>query len=236
MNYRNERANRENLNPRQELEEFVDGYFGYITSERKRKIIDTHHLRAVDEKEQLIEFVRTKNPYDVLNECFAHARLHLLAEEKYKINPDADLEDHDIIGVILDELGFKKEVKPVGLPQIQNDIEISLKIVESVTELSVIDVMGICGYMAHIMETILPVLFLFHIGALQKELHTGALQKELTERKTEKETEADQEKRDDKGSLHEIANSLTALCKGYKKDKSPTLKNLVNFQYLRQND
>ena len=111
MNYRNQQAENDNVDPRQKLVDFIFGNFGNITRERRQRIIATHQLRGVDEKEQLKEFVLTKNPYQVLDECFSSTRLHILAEDKYNISLDSDFGDRELSSVILNRLGFRTEVK-----------------------------------------------------------------------------------------------------------------------------
>ena len=220
MNYRNKQAEDDNVDPRQQLEEFVFGYFGHITQDRRQKIIDIHRLRGVDEREQLKEFVHTKNPYDVLKECFSPGRLHVLADSKYQISPDSGLEDHELVGVILNKLGYRNEVKPAGLSQIRNDIDQPIKDAANVAELSITDIKGICSYMAEVMEDLLSVLLLFHIGALQTELY---------ERQPEEPANTELTGKSDLEDEHKIEDSLTDICKRYKKKRTLQMGHIVGF-------
>ena len=168
--YINESARAERKDPRQELEKFVFGNFGHITPDRKKEIADTYRLRAEDERAQLKEFVLTNNPYDVLKQCFAPGRLHILAENSYSISPDSGLNDHELRGVILDRLGYKREVKPIGLSQIRNDLKPLLDEAKSNTVLEPTHIDGLLAEMARKMEGLLIGLFLFHSGVLRSKL------------------------------------------------------------------
>ena len=118
-NYINEEAKAKGIDPRQVLEDRVLDYKDYITGERRQTIINTYRLRAVSEVDQLKEFVQSKNPYEVIKQCFAPGRLHRLAEEEFKISPDLGLTDHELISIMLYNWGFKNQVKPTtGLFQI----------------------------------------------------------------------------------------------------------------------
>ena len=202
-NYINEPAKAKGIDPRRKLKDFVLDYKDYIRPEKKQEITYTYRLRAVSAEDQLEEFVESQNPYKVLEKCFTHGRLHRLAEDEFNIDPDSGLRNSELISEMLYKLGFKNQVKPItGLSQIQNDISPSLETAQNTFQLSSTDVRGICGHMADIIEDIMQVLFLFHIGALQNELDGRQLD-ELTEIELETKTdeESEPEKRDNPEDL-----------------------------------
>ena len=223
-NYINEIAKVKGKYPRQGLEEFVSRYISYISAGSRKKIIDTYSLRALDEKDQLMEFVQSKNPYKVLEQCFSPGRLHRLAEDEFGISPDLGLRDHELISEILYNLGFKNEVKPIGLSHIENDISQSLEATQNISQLSLNDVRGICVHMSDTVEEIMQVLFLFHIGVLQDEL-AGRQLDELTEIKVETE----QEEETDGESEPEKKKSPAELCSQYKQQRTKQMGHFVGY-------
>ena len=116
------------------------------------------------EKDCLVSYIRSNNPYIIFERCFASLRLTLLAIDQLKIDSDLDMHHRELIDAMLEakELGFTKEVKPEGLFQIRENLELCLKRAESDTQLGASEILGLCVEMAQTMEKLLDKLFLFH--------------------------------------------------------------------------
>ena len=117
-----------------------------------------------------MEFVQTNHPYEILRRCFGAGRLHILAEREFKISPDEGYSDHQIIEKLLDYLGFKQEVKPIGLTQIRKELEPRLNEARDNTNLEPTYIDGLLADMHRKMEDLMIKLFLFHSGALRDKL------------------------------------------------------------------
>lgn len=55
--FKNELVIKEGLDPRQELNAFVNGYYSYITAENKQNIFHTYKLSGRNDEEKIEEFV-----------------------------------------------------------------------------------------------------------------------------------------------------------------------------------
>ena len=143
MNYRSEWAAKEGIDPRDELEKFVLSNKAHINRDQIKEAAP--NLNTNDEDGWLREFVRTNNPYDVLQNCFYN--LQELVED--------ELDNHELIDIMLEKFGFKKEVKPSGFSQMRVEIEQCL--VDS--ELRQMDTA---------MQELLGKLFLFHSYTLNE--------------------------------------------------------------------
>ena len=157
MNYRNEWAETENIDPREKLKEFVVDNITDVKSEEVTSDLSGH---AAEDK--LAEYVLTTNPYDVLENCFVAYHLQNLSVHELKIDPNLNLQGRELVGAMLDKLGFKMEVRPIGLSQIRKDFRSSLNRAENNAQLSLDDIAGICSRMSRILEKLLDTLFLFY--------------------------------------------------------------------------
>ena len=157
MNYRNEWAETEDIDPREKLKDFV---FKNTTYERIEEGTSDSSGHAAEDK--LVEYVHTTNPYDVLENCFVAYELHNLSVHELSIDPNLNLQGRELVSAMLDKLGFKMEVKPTGLSQIREGLQSSLNRAESNTHLSSDDISGICSGMSRALEELLGTLFLFY--------------------------------------------------------------------------
>lgn len=194
--YKNKWAEENGINPRDELDRFVHGYYGKITARNKADIFKTCQISGRKDEEKIKEFVQTNNPYVVLKMCFNAGHLHDWAEKDYRIMKDEGHSDNEVIEEILSRMGFKKEVEPDGLTQIRKEYEPKLDEVRDNTELEPVIIDGFLADMARKMEELMDTLFLFHSGALRERLD-------------EVEVLEDIEKYD----------QLNCLCNEYEKDK-----------------
>ena len=161
MNYRNNWAETEDIDPSEKLKDFV---LTNITSERIEEV--TSDLSAHAAEDKLVEYVHTTNPYDVLENCFVAYDLQNLAVGKLGVDPNLNLQGRELVSAMLDKLGFKTEVNPIGLSQIRENIQLSLNRAESSTQLSLDDISGLCSGMARTLEALLETLFLFYTYVL----------------------------------------------------------------------
>ena len=161
MNYRNEWAEAKDVDPRKKLQELLRSN---MEPESIGKV--THDLRGYDVNDKLEEYVKTTNPYDILENCFVAYDLQRLAVEKLEIDANLNLEGRKLVSAMLDKLGFKTEVKPMGLSQIREDVQSSLNRAESNVQLSLDDISGILSGMARTLEKLLRTLFLFYSHTL----------------------------------------------------------------------
>ena len=110
-NYKNEHAKEEGADPRQQLIDLVLRHIGSISYDQIMK--NTPDLKAFADGDWLTEYVRSNDPYTVLEICFYDDTLKSIAIKEYKIAENTD----DIVGEILYKLGYKKKIKPIGLSQ-----------------------------------------------------------------------------------------------------------------------
>lgn len=146
--------------PRIELEEFVIGNIACIRQDFFIQVASDLH--ANDDEDKLREYVRIKNPYDILENCFVAFEQQNLAVRVLGIDQNLNLQGRELVSAMLDKLGFKAEVKPRGLSQIREDLQSSLNLAEGSTQLSQDDVSGRCSGMARVLEGLLKTLFLFY--------------------------------------------------------------------------
>ena len=149
---------------RRELEKFVLGNIKHVNRDQVRKIAPD--LAASEEEDWLTEFVRTQNPYDVLQACFAPGRRYMLADSELFIDPDEVLEERDLIGEMLVALGFRREIIPTGLPQIWQQVKRPMEEAEHTAQIPPELIEGLTNRLARGVEDILDVLFLFHSHVL----------------------------------------------------------------------
>ena len=157
MNYRNKWAEVEDIDPREKLKEFVvkniiPGRIEEVTSDPSGHVAEG----------KLVMYVHTTNPYEVLENCFVAFDLQNLAVHNLGIDPNLNLQGRELVSAMLDKLGFKTEVKPIGLSQIRKDLQSSLNRAESNAQLSSDDISGICSGMSRTLEALLDTLFLFY--------------------------------------------------------------------------
>lgn len=147
---------------REALEQFVTHNISHLRSDFFTAVAPD--VNANDQEDCLSAYVRTNNPYVVLEKCFASLRLALLAVDQLDIDSNLDLQGRELIDAMLEteELGFIKEVEPEGLFQIRENLESCLKRAEDEIQLEPNDVRGSCVEMAQAMEKLLDKLFLFH--------------------------------------------------------------------------
>lgn len=157
MNYRNKWAEVEDIDPHEKLKEFV---VKNITLERIEEVTSDPSGHVAEGK--LVMYVRTTNPYEVLENCFVAFDLQNLAVHNLGIDPNLNLQGRELVSAMLDKLGFKTEVKPIGLPQIRKNLQSSLNRAESNAQLSSDDISGICSGMSRTLEALLDTLFLFY--------------------------------------------------------------------------
>lgn len=162
MIFRNAVAERDGINPREELEKFVIGNRAHIKQSRVNEKIG-HELKSCDEDVWLTELVRTQNPYTVLEACFASGRLHNLAANRRWVSLDSEYEGRELVGEILEALGFRKEVKPSGLTQIREEIDPRLEPAEvDPQRFAAEEALDFAAGMGTVMEALLDKLFRFH--------------------------------------------------------------------------
>ena len=149
------------------LEKFVIDYKAHIQTDFFTQVAP--YLRASDEEGKLKEYVRTQNPYDVLENCFNFITLANLAvkEKMVDISSSNIGERRELVGAMLENIGFKKEVNPSGLSQLRKELEPDLNQAVEDTPLIDRDIDGILAKMARNMEDLLVTLFLFHSGVLR---------------------------------------------------------------------
>ena len=123
MNYCNEWAKENKTDPHEELQQFVINNRTHINHDEIKFALP--NLRAGSEDDRLKEFIKTRNPYEVLQTCF-----YDLYEVHKKVYPKDPLslfpekpDDSEIINSFLDKFGFRKEVKPVGFSQLREEIK-----------------------------------------------------------------------------------------------------------------
>lgn len=162
MLFRNAVAERDGTNPREELEHFVRNNRAYINRDYVNRQTG-HELKSCDEDAWLKEFVRMQNPYTVLEECFTPARLHVLADNRGWFSLDTRYEGRELVGEILEVLGFRKEVKPSGLTQIREELEPRLEpAVINPQSFAAKERLGFAAGIATVMEALLDKWFRFH--------------------------------------------------------------------------
>lgn len=169
--YKNELAIEENLDPREELKVFVvDGYYSQITDENKVEIFEKYKLSGRNDEEKIKEFVETNYPSKVLEMCFNAAQLFDIAEKDYGITKEERHSHEQIIEEILYRMGFKREVKPIGLTQDREEFkpDLAKMIDDPPSDTTIID--GFSATMARKIEDLMKTLFLFHSGVLRKRL------------------------------------------------------------------
>ena len=113
---------------------------------------NTPNLRAFADDDWLTEYVRSNDPYTVLETCFYDDALKSIATEQ-GIAENTD----DIVGEILYKLGYKKKIKPTGLSQHLQNIK---QLQNDDTE------------MTRVVEELLRQLFLFYTYILRWEALT----------------------------------------------------------------
>lgn len=167
-NYISERAKEEGRDPREEFETFVINNITHLRENFFQNVAPD--LDANNNEEQLREYVRSNNPYEVLDKCFSPLMLAHLAISQLEIEPKSELEGRNLIGKMLENIGFIQEVKPTGLSQIRKNLEPSLNQAAGNAQLDMKQIDGTLAEMAREMEKILTRLFLFHSRALDKKL------------------------------------------------------------------
>ena len=155
------------FNERQELEKFIIHNREHIDHDSVRKLIPD--LR-IDEKDNwLSELVRSQNPYDVLEACFAPLRRGMLAVE-LGLNPDRpDLIGRQLLSAILGEFNFPQELIPSGMTQIQLDLNPHLDEVDNLPLSTPINIGNLVDELQTTIEKVLNVIFLFFTYYLTRE-------------------------------------------------------------------
>ena len=164
-NYKTESAKEEGIDPRDELVEFVVNNKAHLREEFFENVAPD--LDAKNDEQKLGEYVLTNNPYEILEKCFTPPTLGYLALAQLKIDLTSGVEGRDLIGEMLEKIGFRQEVKPNGLSQIRNKLEPSLNQAAGNAQLDMKQIDGMLAEMARKMEDILTRLFLFHSQALE---------------------------------------------------------------------
>ena len=126
-------------NARDELEKLVVGNRSRIDLERVKKadpklqaeddedlLRDDEDLLR-DDEDLLREFVQTNHPGNVLLDCFYEYDLQKVAVEQLEIKKEQNLRGRKLVGAILEWCGFPKEEEPIGLFQIREGFNPSLK-------------------------------------------------------------------------------------------------------------
>ena len=167
-NYINERAKEEGRDPRDELVEFVCGNVKHLRKNFFENVAPD--LDANNDEQKLREYVLTNNPYEVLDKCFTSHTLGHLAIDQLDIELTSEVKARDLIGKMLEDIGFIQEVKPDGLSQIRKKLEPSLNQAAGNVQLDMNRIDGTLAEMAREMEDILIRLFLFHSQGLKKKL------------------------------------------------------------------
>ena len=217
--YKNELAEDGGMDPRGQLEEFVFGNFPLITKIKKEHIFKVHRLSGMDEREMIQEFVETNYPYEILKMCFNSAHLHDLAERDYKISKAEGHSDNEIIEELVFRMGFKKEVKPIGLTQFRQEYEPKLEKVRNNTQLELTDIYGFLTEMTQEMQDLMDTLFLFHSGAL-RERFKGSNDNETYE-KLDELSKLSNDYKDDKKQLGHYVLYLNKLMKMFENYVAP---------------
>ena len=151
---------------RQKLEDFVITNKKQVNHDVVKKLVPD--LRVDEENDWLRELVRSQNPYDVLEACFAPIQLGTLAV-KLGLDPNQhDLKDRQLLSAILKAHGFTPEVTPSGIAQIQQNLNNYLDRVynSSSTPIKIPDIIDV------LRTTIIDVLntvFLFYTYYLTRE-------------------------------------------------------------------
>ena len=203
--YKNEWAEEEDRDPRQELETFV--LLGNYTFIKKEDIFKKHRLSGKSEEDKIREFVQTNRPYEVLKQCFGEGRLYDMAKQRKLISLDDRYSVPQIIEKLLDDLGFKTQVKPVGLTQTREELEPMLEAARGNTDLEEIQIDGLLTEMHRKIEDIMIKLFLFYSGV-----------------RTEKLLELDDPE------IYVELDKLDTLCNDYR-DKNKQLGHYVSYLY-----
>ena len=168
--FKNELAIQDNLDPRDELKLFVKSHYGKITQQNKQNIFDTYRLSGRNDEEKIEEFIKTNYPSKVLEMCFNAGHLHDIAEIDYDISKNEGHSDNKIIEEILSKIGYKKEVKPIGLTQFRKEFEPQLEEMKDKPHLETTTIEGFLAKMAREIEKLMETLFLFHSGVLRERL------------------------------------------------------------------
>lgn len=231
MIFRNAVAERDGTNPREELEKFVLSNRAHINQSRVYREIG-HELKSCDEDAWLTELVRTQDPYTVLEACFAQGRLYVLAANRRWASLDSEYEKRELVGEILEALGFRKEVKPSGLTQIREKIDPRLELAEVDSQrFAAGENLDFAAGMGTVMEELLDKLFRFHSEMLRQhaELTTADIDKlcEQYERTPQRtlglyvRLQNNEEKGDNRGFLAKLMKfaqedaALIAYCERY---------------------
>ena len=154
-------------NARHELEQLVLGNISRIDLQRVKRL--AFKLRAENDEALLREFVLTTPPSEVLLSCFYEYDLQRVAVDQLEIKREWNLRGRELAGKMLEWCGFPREVKPIGLFQIREEINSSIKNTEEFRSLTPENIDGLNIKIAKAMEKILPHLFYFHIGTLRRE-------------------------------------------------------------------
>ena len=214
-NYKTESAKEEGIDPRDELVEFVVNNKAHLRKEFFENVAPD--LDAKNDEKKLEEYVLTNNPYEILEKCFTPPTLGYLALAQLKIDLTSGVEGRDLIGKMLEKIGFRQEVKPNGLSQIRMNLEPSLNQAAGNAELDMKQIDGTLAEMAREMEKILTRLFLFHSRALDKKLVKAENLDKLIEL-DDLTTEYEDEK---KKMMGNYIRFLYKLMKMFENDESP---------------
>ena len=221
--YINERAKAEGTDPREDLQKFVTNNISHLRENFFEKVAPD--LEANNNQERLEEYVKTNNPYKVLENCFSPVMLVNLAIQQLGINLQSEAQGRELIGEMLEELGFIKEVKPTGLSQIRRSLELDLNQAAGNTLLDLKDIDGILAEIARKMEELLIKLFLFHSGALRSKLE------ESTETDFEKLSKLDKLSADyqtQKKQMGHYVLFLNNLMKIFQNDEAPLTEHQIS--------
>ena len=145
---------------RKSLEEFIIANKKHVNPEMVEKLVPD--LRVDEKDDWLRELVRSQNPYDVLEACFAPLRLGMLAVD-LGLDPDQQhLIGRQLLSAMLEDFEFTPEVTPSGITQIQQKLNSYLDAVYNSSSLTSINVGDIVDVLKTTIEDVLTTIFLFY--------------------------------------------------------------------------
>lgn len=132
MNYRNEWAINTNIDPHDELVQFVISYSTHADYDVIKSAL--RKPRAIRDEDLLKEFIKTRSPHEVLENCFYNLyEVYKRESEREESKPEEEVSDLPkfdeppnnsvLIDHLLKHFGFREEVKPTGFSQIRYGIE-----------------------------------------------------------------------------------------------------------------
>ncbi len=110
-----------------EFEPFIDSFMSHINFDEINKALP--NARTLDQNDLLLKFIKTRDPYEILQNCFYD--LYEVYQEisdkydlpEYNVRPDNSVLVDNLIGYF----GVPKKVKPFGFFQMRSEIEQDLE-------------------------------------------------------------------------------------------------------------